>query len=220
MKRVTVNGQGFLRFFGPLLDALRKLGGSGSPEEVKRQIIEDQGIKSAELAETLTSGKGRVSNQIDWARFYLKKGGYVDSPTRGSWALTHRGKAANLSLAEAHSLFRKVNRKHEVKIRQQRMNAAKKSKERLRPGKAKAMPRRVARRIMARCARGEKKIVVVTKNGRPSSVFGFDEYLKMQDLPRKVKPWTGRKIQPRPSDELPSIDAGINMPLKRQDFYE
>ncbi|MBI3410563.1 MAG: hypothetical protein HY040_19675 [Planctomycetes bacterium] len=84
----------------------------------------------------------------------------------------------------------------------------------------KPMPNDVARRIMARCAEGEKKIVVVSKNGTPSSVYGFDEYLKMQELPRKVKPWKSRNALPKPADALPSIDAGIKAPLERKDFYE
>jgi restriction endonuclease Mrr len=213
------NGPRFLRFFGPLLDALRKLGGAGAPEEVKRQIVKDQGVKLAELAETLASGKGRVSNEIDWARFYLAKGGYLDSSRRGSWALTDRGTSAHLSWEEARSLFERVQRKYGAKISGKR-KAAGKAKTSRGKGQVESMPRAVARRIMARCARGEKKLVVVAKNGKPSSVFGFDEYLKMQELPRKVKPWTGRKPPPRPSDELPSIDSGITMPLQRKDFYE
>ncbi len=219
MKTSAAKGPRFVRFFGALLDALRTLGGSGSPEEVKRQIVKDQGIKLTELAGTLASGKGRVSNDIDWARFYLAKGGYVNSSQRALWALTDRGRKASLSLEDAVALFRRVHRKIGDKIRDKTSAGGKRNLV-LKQGALRAMPRSVARRIMVRCARGEKKIVVVTKNGKPSSVFGFDEYVKMQALPRKTKPWTSRRVRPKPSDELPSIDAGITMPLDRKDFYE
>ena len=45
-------GAQFLRYFGPLLDALRKLGGSGAPTEVVEQIALDLGI-SEEARTTL-----------------------------------------------------------------------------------------------------------------------------------------------------------------------
>ena len=40
-KRKNTEGTKFLRYFGPLLNALRKLGGSGSPDEVVGQIAAD-----------------------------------------------------------------------------------------------------------------------------------------------------------------------------------
>ena len=39
-----VEGAQFLRYFGPLLDALRALGGSGTPEEVVERIAIDLGL--------------------------------------------------------------------------------------------------------------------------------------------------------------------------------
>jgi restriction system protein len=43
-KRKNAEGTKFLRHFGPLLDALRKLGGSGTPDEVVEQIAADMNL--------------------------------------------------------------------------------------------------------------------------------------------------------------------------------
>ena len=55
-KRRNSDGTKFLRYFGPLLDALRKLGGSGTPEEVAEQITKDIGLSDEEQNELLPSG--------------------------------------------------------------------------------------------------------------------------------------------------------------------
>lgn len=40
-KEKPIEGAQFVRHFGPLLDALRELGGSGTPDEVVERIAED-----------------------------------------------------------------------------------------------------------------------------------------------------------------------------------
>ena len=40
-------GAQFVQWFGPLLDALRKLGGSGSPDEVVEQIAATLNVSDA-----------------------------------------------------------------------------------------------------------------------------------------------------------------------------
>jgi restriction system protein len=49
-------GAQFVRYFGPLLDALRQLGGSGTPEEVVEQIAIDLSIPDELQNELLPSG--------------------------------------------------------------------------------------------------------------------------------------------------------------------
>ena len=92
-KRTIRNGPQFVRFFGPLLEALRKLGGSATPEEAVEQIAKDLGITDAEQDERLTSGEPRFKNQVAWARFYLVRDGMLDSSKRGVWSLTDKGRA-------------------------------------------------------------------------------------------------------------------------------
>ena len=103
--RKTGKGPQFVRFFGPLLDALRKLGGSATPEEAVEQIAKDLGITDAEQDERLTSGEPRFKNQIAWARFYLVRDGMLDSSKRGVWSLADKGRTATLTHEQAKDIF-------------------------------------------------------------------------------------------------------------------
>jgi len=100
-------GAQFVNWFGPLLDALRKLGGSGSPDEVVEQIATDQQIPDDVQNELTPSGQPRFKNQVAWARFYLTKEGLLDSSERGVWSLTERGRTATLTYEQAHEVFRR-----------------------------------------------------------------------------------------------------------------
>ena len=104
-KRKSPEGTKFLRYFGPLLDALRKLGGSGTPEEVAEQVAKDMGLSDAEQNELLPSGGLRYRTNVAWARFYLVREGLLDSSKRGVWSLTERGRSANLTLSQAGDIF-------------------------------------------------------------------------------------------------------------------
>ncbi len=104
-KRKNSEGSKFLRFFGPVLDALRKLGGSGTPDEVVEQIAADLGLSDDVQNELLPSGGPRYRNQIAWARFYLVREGFLDSSKRGVWSLTERGRSAHLTTDQAGEIF-------------------------------------------------------------------------------------------------------------------
>jgi hypothetical protein len=83
----------------------------------------------------------------------------------------------------------------------------------------KSMPQSVARRIMRRAASGEKTVVVTIRNGKPSQVFGFEEYLTIREVPKKVKPWEHRSAKKSP-DPLGAIAGKVLGPLTREDFYQ
>ena len=104
-KRKKSEGTKFLRFFGPLLDALRKLGGSGTPDEVVQQIASDLGLSDEEQNELLPSGGSRFKTNVAWARFYLVREGLLDSSRRGIWSLTESGLSAKLSVEQAGEVF-------------------------------------------------------------------------------------------------------------------
>jgi restriction system protein len=106
-KKEKAEGAQFLRYFGPLLDALRALGGSGTPDEVVERIAEDLKISDETQNELLPSGGPRFRNQIAWARFYLVREGLLDSSKRGVWSLTERGRSAKLVHNQAHEIFQK-----------------------------------------------------------------------------------------------------------------
>lgn len=106
-KRNHDEGTKFLKFFGPLLDALRKLGGSGTPDEVVEKIAADLKLSDDIQNELLPSGGTRYRNQVAWARFYLVREGLLDSSKRGVWSLTERGRATDLSVGQAREIFSK-----------------------------------------------------------------------------------------------------------------
>lgn len=97
----------FLKWFGPLLDALRDLGDSGKPKEVSSKIAENLKLTDKTLDSTLKSGGNRFHNQVAWARQYLVWEGYLDSSKHGTWKLTEKGKKATISEQQAGEIFKK-----------------------------------------------------------------------------------------------------------------
>jgi len=61
----------FLKWFGPLLHALRDLGGSGKPREVSEKIAQNLKLSDSILEQTIKSGESKFHNQVAWARQYL-----------------------------------------------------------------------------------------------------------------------------------------------------
>lgn len=101
----------FVKYFGPVLDALQQLGGSGRPDEVRSLIAQGLKLSEQEQGELLPSkAQPRFDNQVHWARFYLSKAGLLDSSMRGVWALTEKGRSAvPLSDSGARNVFREVS---------------------------------------------------------------------------------------------------------------
>ena len=103
------NGPKFVQYFGPLLDALRALGGAAEPRSAMDKVVELAGITEQELGESTKSGQSRHENQVGWARFYLCRAGLIDGKVRGRWALTAEGSATYLDQKAALALFRDVH---------------------------------------------------------------------------------------------------------------
>jgi len=97
----------FLNWFGPTLDALRELGGSGSPNEVSSTVAVAQKVPEEKLNETIKSGASKFHNQVCWARQYLVWEGYIDPSIRGIWKLTELGQSKKITNTEAREIFLK-----------------------------------------------------------------------------------------------------------------
>jgi len=97
----------FIRWFGPLLDALRDLGDSGRPREVSARISKNLDLPDELLDQTLKSGGSKFHNQVAWARQYLVWEGLLDSSKHGTWTLTEKGRNAHLGDKEAREIFLK-----------------------------------------------------------------------------------------------------------------
>jgi restriction system protein len=99
----------FLRFMNPLLDAMREKGGQIRPREIYDAIAQRLNLSEEERTVTNKNGYRRFENEIAWARSYLVKTGYLDSPSYGIWRLTDKGKEAHLDGPDIDSIFRRVH---------------------------------------------------------------------------------------------------------------
>lgn len=95
----------FTKWMGPLLDALRNLGGSGTPQEVSEAIAEHFKLPDEKREELTPSGIPRFHNQVCWARQYLVWEGYLESSKRGVWQLSSTGAKKNIDDEEARKIF-------------------------------------------------------------------------------------------------------------------
>lgn len=73
----------FVRYIWPVIAALRELGGSGRPNEVRGAIAKALNISEEEQARPLPSGVQSRFDQVHWARFYPAKGRYIDASRHG-----------------------------------------------------------------------------------------------------------------------------------------
>ena len=106
----------FVRWFGPLLDALRDLGGSASPREALDRIAEKEQVPEELRNAVLKSGQERFYNQVHWARQYLVWEGLIDAGKRGVWSLTSQGAETTLTLEQSREVFlRQVRRQSLVR---------------------------------------------------------------------------------------------------------
>lgn len=101
-------GPQFVKYYRPVIDALKELGNSGTPSEVREIITERLHLTDTQLNETMESGASRFENQVAWARFYLTKAGYIASSKRGVWSLTEKGIASELTDEQALEVFHTV----------------------------------------------------------------------------------------------------------------
>jgi restriction system protein len=101
-------GPQFLRFCIPIVETLQELGGSGQPKEVTNAVLERLHISEREQAQTNQNGGSRVRNQVAWARFYLAKADLLGASRRGVWALTEKGRTAQLSPKAVSQLIKDV----------------------------------------------------------------------------------------------------------------
>ncbi|TAF45893.1 MAG: restriction endonuclease [Sphingobacteriales bacterium] len=97
----------FTKWFGPLLNALRDLGGSGKPKEVVEQISKSMRIPDEQREAIMKSGILRFDNQVAWARQYLIWEGLLEDSKRGVWALSQKGHSTTLDLNQSREIFLK-----------------------------------------------------------------------------------------------------------------
>lgn len=106
MSKKTTRQTEFVKWFGPVLDALRALGGSARPKEITKWIAETLNIPDEILNERYEkSGVLKFQNQIAWARQYLVWEDLLESSKHGVWTLTNKGWKSTLNEKQAHDIF-------------------------------------------------------------------------------------------------------------------
>jgi restriction system protein len=104
---IKVRRAEFIKWFNPVLTALKELGGSGRPKEVIEKIAKNEKVSDKILEETMKNGSLKFNNQVRWARQYLMWEGLIDNSKKGVWALTLLGQKTTLNENEAHAIFLK-----------------------------------------------------------------------------------------------------------------
>ena len=103
----------FLKWFRPVVEALKALGGSGTPEDVRQQIIKDMKLPESVTTETYgKSNTNKFANQIAFARNYLVYAGYIDKSQQGIWSLTDSGSIVDMNEYLASDIFISYAPKH------------------------------------------------------------------------------------------------------------
>ena len=84
---------GFQELTLPVLQAFGD-GEEHSTRDVRDRVALVLRLSEQDLGETLPSGKQtRYANRVAWAHVYLKQAGLLDSPRRGHYRITERGRA-------------------------------------------------------------------------------------------------------------------------------
>lgn len=98
----------FLRWFKPILEALKEMGGSATPDEVKRKIIENEKLSEEDIKEVRgKSNVNKLKNELAFARNYLVYEGLIDGSERGIWKITEAGRNIKMTHDEASRVFLK-----------------------------------------------------------------------------------------------------------------
>jgi restriction system protein len=100
----------FARFCIPIIQTLREMGGTGNPSEVVDAVIARLNIPESEQQVVNKNGQSRVENQVQWARFYMARAGYLHSSERGVWSLTELGRKVDLKSLDTSTAIRNVRR--------------------------------------------------------------------------------------------------------------
>lgn len=102
-------GANFLQLFNPVIQALKELGDSARPVEVRDRVAKTLWLSDKKRHKLLGCGTPQFDNRVAWVHFYLMKAGYIDSTYGGDWMLTEKGQSTStLSHEEVVSIFKSV----------------------------------------------------------------------------------------------------------------
>lgn len=84
----------FFEFFECFLHAIQD-GDLHTAKEVKEKVAAEMRVSEVDREEMLPSGRQRTfDNRVAWARTYLDKAGLIETPLRGKYCITEKGRKA------------------------------------------------------------------------------------------------------------------------------
>jgi restriction system protein len=103
----------FDELMGPTVEALKRLGGSASIDELVPEIVRLLDLPQ-EIAEVPhgASGRTELEYRSAWARTYLRKAGLLENPERGIWALTPFG--SQTTAVDGRRIAREVSKQFQA----------------------------------------------------------------------------------------------------------
>jgi restriction system protein len=103
----------FDELMDPTVQALRRLGGSASIDELVPEIVRLMGLPQ-EVADVAhgTTGRTELEYRSAWARTYLRKAGLIENSERGVWALTPEG--AKVDTVDGRKIARDVAKQFQL----------------------------------------------------------------------------------------------------------
>jgi restriction system protein len=115
----------------PTLEAVASLGGSAQAAEITDALVDRLSISPEQLAVTYDSRpKSVIVDRIEWARYYARLGGGLDSPRRGLFVLSSLGKQIlALPEGEAQARVAQLDREVRATVRREREAVAAPSSE-------------------------------------------------------------------------------------------
>jgi restriction system protein len=93
--------------FNPLLETMKKLGGSALVSELNEEVTRGLNLTDEEIAQPHDERRTELQYRLAWARTYLKVYGLLDNSGRGVWVLTPQGKDTNT--VDPHQVTRFFN---------------------------------------------------------------------------------------------------------------
>ena len=126
MRRFEVDQNSFPDLAGMMLvtvEALRKLGGSATIQELDEEVISLEGVTEVEQSYMMANNNmPRVNYYLAWARTFLKRGQALENSARGVWALTETG-GKILDLAATKAIHDQVNLEERERAKAKRVAA-------------------------------------------------------------------------------------------------
>ena len=109
-------------FFGPVIQALKDLGGSASNQEIYEKVTENLNV-SDEILDILHNDgpMTKVEYRLRWTQTYLKKDGAITNTTKGIWTLLPRGR--ELSEKDIDGVLTRVKVKLKKQKKEKEKNA-------------------------------------------------------------------------------------------------